>query len=100
VTTPQTARRDRLDYIVVGRPITAADDPRRRTGAARPNFWDEEKAALPPRADETAAQKQAVAKDLLAIGAVFLRPNEPFILGQRHQEPDLHDNRLTLSTPL
>lgn len=30
-----------------------------------------------------------VAQGLLSIGAVFLRPQEPFTWGKRHQKPDL-----------
>ena len=30
-----------------------------------------------------------IAKELLSIGAVFLRPGRAFHLGERHQEPDL-----------
>ncbi len=33
--------------------------------------------------------KTEIAKGLLSIEAVFLRPEEPFYLGQRHQKPDL-----------
>ena len=34
-------------------------------------------------------EKLKIAKDLLKIQAVFLRPDEPLHLGQRHQEPHL-----------
>ena len=33
--------------------------------------------------------EKQIAGALLSIGAVFLRPEEPLHLGQRHQEPHL-----------
>ena len=41
--------------------------------------------------------KQMIAKDLLSIGAVFLRPNEPFTWASGIKSPVYCDNRLTLS---
>nr|WP_072514482.1 orotate phosphoribosyltransferase [Ndongobacter massiliensis] len=44
-------------------------------------------------------QKQTIAKDLLRIQAVFLRPEEPFIWASGIKSPIYCDNRLTLSAP-
>lgn len=41
--------------------------------------------------------KQLIAKDLLSIKAVFLRPNEPFTWASGIKSPIYCDNRLTLS---
>lgn len=41
--------------------------------------------------------KQQIAADLLSIGAVFLRPNEPFTWASGIKSPIYCDNRLTLS---
>ena len=43
-------------------------------------------------------QKQ-IAKDLLSIGAVFFRPNEPFTWASGIKSPVYCDNRLTLTAP-
>ena len=43
--------------------------------------------------------KEQIAKDLLSIGAVFLRPNEPFTWASGIKSPIYCDNRLTLSSP-
>lgn len=40
---------------------------------------------------------KVIAKDLLSIGAVFLRPNEPFIWASGIKSPIYCDNRLTLT---
>ena len=40
-----------------------------------------------------------IAEDLLKIGAVFLRPDEPFIWASGIKSPVYCDNRLTLSSP-
>ena len=39
------------------------------------------------------------AKDLLSIGAVFLRPEQPFTWASGIKSPIYCDNRLTLSAP-
>lgn len=41
-----------------------------------------------------------IAKELLSIGAVFLRPEEPFTWASGIKSPIYCDNRLTLSSPL
>ncbi|MCK1975128.1 orotate phosphoribosyltransferase, partial [Bacillus safensis] len=43
--------------------------------------------------------KQIIAKHLLDIQAVFLRPNEPFTWASGILSPIYCDNRLTLSFP-
>lgn len=43
--------------------------------------------------------KKSIAKDLLDIGAVFLRPNDPFTWASGIRSPIYCDNRLVLSAP-
>ncbi len=43
--------------------------------------------------------KELIAKDLLSIGAVFFRPNEPFTWASGIRSPIYCDNRLTLTSP-
>ena len=43
--------------------------------------------------------KKQIAKDLLSIGAVFLRPEEPFTWASGLKSPIYCDNRLTLTAP-
>ena len=43
--------------------------------------------------------KKTIAHDLLSIGAVFLRPDEPFIWASGIKSPVYCDNRLTLTAP-
>ena len=43
--------------------------------------------------------ERIIAKELLSIGAVFLRPEEPFIWASGIKSPIYCDNRLTLSAP-
>ena len=43
--------------------------------------------------------EKLIAKDLLSIGAVFFRPEEPFIWASGIKSPIYCDNRLTLTAP-
>ncbi len=43
--------------------------------------------------------EKRIARDLLSIGAVFLRPEEPFIWASGIKSPIYCDNRLTLTAP-
>ena len=43
--------------------------------------------------------KEQIARDLLSIGAVFFRPDEPFTWASGIKSPIYCDNRLTLSAP-
>ena len=43
--------------------------------------------------------EQLIAKDLLSIGAVFLRPEQPFTWASGIKSPIYCDNRLTLTAP-
>ena len=43
--------------------------------------------------------KKQIARDLLSIGAVFLRPEEPFTWASGIKSPIYCDNRLTLTAP-
>ena len=43
--------------------------------------------------------EKEIAKDLLSIGAVFLRPEQPFTWASGIKSPIYCDNRLTLSAP-
>ncbi|MEI3523764.1 MAG: orotate phosphoribosyltransferase [Anaerotignum sp.] len=43
--------------------------------------------------------KKQIAKDLLSISAVFLRPEEPFTWASGIKSPIYCDNRLTLTAP-
>ena len=43
--------------------------------------------------------EERIAKDLLSIGAIFLRPEEPFIWASGIKSPIYCDNRLTLTAP-
>jgi orotate phosphoribosyltransferase len=48
---------------------------------------------------EDISMKKIIAKDLLSIGAVFLRPEEPFTWASGIKSPVYCDNRLTLTAP-
>ncbi|MGI6767114.1 MAG: orotidine-5'-phosphate decarboxylase [Lentihominibacter sp.] len=84
VTTPAQARELGSDYIVVGRSITGSEDPA---------------AAYRRCVSEFLGRKKEIAKSLLEIGAVFLRPEEPFTWASGIKSPIYCDNRLTLTAP-
>ena len=44
--------------------------------------------------------EKKIAKDLLSIGAVFLRPEQPFTWASGIKSPIYCDNRLTLTAPV
>ena len=44
-------------------------------------------------------RKRQIAEGLLSIGAVFLRPEEPFTWASGIKSPIYCDNRLTLTAP-
>ena len=48
---------------------------------------------------EAMERKEQIAKDLLSIQAVFLRPDEPFTWASGIKSPIYCDNRLTLTAP-
>ena len=82
VMTPADARASGSDYIVMGRPITAAADPVAAYRRAEAEF-----------------SVHPIARALLDIGAVFLRPDEPFTWASGIHSPIYCDNRLTLTAP-
>ncbi len=84
VTTPAQARELGSDYIVVGRSITGAENP---------------VAAYRRCVSEFQGRKKEIAKSLLEIGAVFLRPEAPFTWASGIRSPIYCDNRLTLTAP-
>ena len=43
--------------------------------------------------------QERIARDLLSIGAVFLRPEQPFTWASGIKSPVYCDNRLTLTAP-
>ena len=43
--------------------------------------------------------EKSIARDLLSIGAVFLRPEQPFTWASGIKSPIYCDNRLTLTAP-
>ena len=82
VMTPAQAREIGSDYIVVGRPITQAPDPRLKIHVSQ---------------EEIMELSIQIARDLLKIQAVFFRPDQPFTWASGIQSPVYCDNRLTLT---
>lgn len=89
VVTPEQARELGSNGIVVGRPITRSADPVAAYQQIRDQFLGTKK--------KTAAE--AVAKDLLDIQAVTLKPSDPFTWASGLHSPIYTDNRLTISYP-
>ena len=52
-----------------------------------------------PRKDVDLTNKREIAEGLLSIGAVFLRPEDPFTWASGIKSPIYCDNRLTLTSP-
>ncbi|MBO7364734.1 MAG: orotidine-5'-phosphate decarboxylase [Lachnospiraceae bacterium] len=116
VMTPEEAKRTGSDYIVVGRPITAAEDPVAAYERCVLEFVDEP-ADVPEQPCAQAGcggagterktdkepdpmnMEKKIAEDLLSIGAVFFRPDEPFTWASGIKSPVYCDNRLTLTDP-
>ena len=92
ITTPAKAKEIGSDYIVVGRPITQADDPVAAYERCVEEFIGEGEIKMEN-------VQKLIAKDLLSIGAVFLRPEEPFTWASGIKSPIYCDNRLTLTAP-
>jgi orotidine-5'-phosphate decarboxylase len=106
VTTPAQAAALGSDYIVMGRPITGADDPVAAYLRATAEFCGDSitaAAAVTAAGNACAAGSritpELIAADLLNIHAVFLRPNEPFTWASGIKSPIYCDNRLTLTAP-
>ena len=49
------------------------------------------------KTEKTKDMEKLIAKDLLSIGAVFLRPEQPFTWASGIKSPIYCDNRLTLT---
>ena len=94
VMTPAQAR-DNSDYIVVGRPITEAEDP----VAAYERCMYDFLGVCEEESEEKQILEKQIAQDLLQIKAVFFRPDEPFTWASGIKSPIYCDNRLTLSSP-
>ena len=106
VTTPAQAAALGSDYIVMGRPITGADDPVAAYLRATAEFCGSSDTDAAVCGNETPAgaagsriTPELIAADLLNIHAVFLRPNEPFTWASGIKSPIYCDNRLTLTAP-
>lgn len=106
VTTPAMALSLGSDYIVVGRPVTRAEDPVAAYMRCVEEFCGTAAAhegAVAADAgmtrQEPVSTAQAVARELLRIGAVFLRPDEPFTWASGIKSPIYCDNRLILTNP-
>ena len=94
VMTPAQAR-DNSDYIVVGRPITEAEDP----VAAYERCVHDFLGSCEEVPEEKLPLEKQIAQDLLQIKAVFFLPDEPFTWASGIISPVYCDNRLTLSVP-
>ncbi len=87
---PAEARELGSDYIVVGRPITRSENPKEKYISMYTEFMG--------KSPEVSSAFE-VARALLKIGAVFLKPNDPFTWASGIKSPIYCDNRLILSEP-
>lgn len=115
ITTPEKAKELGCDFIVVGRPITEAQNPVEaykrcmKEFAGVELFGGELRAEGENTADMGTSEKEdkaakdeiseSVAAGLLGIQAVFLRPEEPFTWASGIKSPIYCDNRLILTAP-
>lgn len=116
ITSPERAKEIGCDFIVVGRPITKSDDPVKSYKRCLKDFGielddeciDTEKTGkcnefLDENVDSECKTLEGisseVAKGLLEIKAVFLRPEEPFTWASGIKSPIYCDNRLILTAP-
>lgn len=109
ITTPDKARELGCDFIVVGRPITQAENPveayRRCVREFTPLESDDSSAAYGSKGNMMKAVTyrdqlaENIARGLLEIQAVFLRPEEPFTWASGIKSPIYCDNRLILTAP-
>lgn len=116
ITSPEKAKEIGCDFIVVGRPITKSDYPVKsykrclkdfgielndkfshtgKTGKCN-EFLDEN---VDSECKTLEGISSEVAKGLLEIKAVFLRPEEPFTWASGIKSPIYCDNRLILTAP-
>jgi len=95
VMTPGEAKKIGSDYIVVGRPITKAEDP----VAAYERCVHDFLGTCEEELQEQLPLERQIAQDLLKIQAVFFRPEEPFTWASGIKSPVYCDNRLTLTAP-
>ena len=82
----------------------AAEVPSTPFPCAKPGFADVYAHLRQPgfsfqSATEANTMQNLIAKDLLSIGAVFLRPDQPFTWASGIKSPIYCDNRLTLTAP-
>ena len=112
ITTPERAKEIGCDFIVVGRPITKSEDPVKAYKRCLEDFG-----IKPEESDSYSGNNSncdgnpvdenkilgnisnEVAKGLLEIQAVFLRPEEPFTWASGIKSPIYCDNRLILTAP-
>lgn len=117
ITTPEKAKEIGCDFIVVGRPITKSEDPVKSYKRCLKDFGielDDEciDTGKTSKCDELVDDENVdsecktlegvsgeVAKGLLEIKAVFLRPEEPFTWASGIKSPIYCDNRLILTAP-
>lgn len=112
ITTPEKAKEIGCDFIVVGRPITKSEDPVKSYKKCLLDFGiklDEDslqssQIAKSSKNIESVRESledisRKVAKGLLEIKAVFLRPEEPFTWASGIKSPIYCDNRLILTAP-